>query len=367
MIKVCHLSSVHQPKDTRVFFKECRSLAAAGFDVTLVVRCDTVEVIDGVRFVPFVAYKNRFKRILLSPFRMLRVALKQKAKLYHFHDPELIPVGIWLRLFGKKVIYDVHEDVPKQILDKTYIKSRAVRRFISWCAKIVEKFGVLFFSQVVAATPDIGSNFKPKKTTVVRNVPLLKLIHSDIVPEVEKTKPVVVYGGVLSRMRGLKEIVQAMEHVGGRAELWLLGKWEREEMHEECKAQKGWEHVRTFGMKPQAEAYAIMKMADMGIVNFMPLANHVNALPNKIFEYMALSLPMVLSDFQYWRENFDRCALFADPKKPEEIAARIVEYLDNPPLGQEKGKHGRDLIESGFSWEKEEAILIDLYKKLLPN
>lgn len=366
MIRICHITSVHPATDTRVFFKECRSLAAAGFEVILVARSEggSYEV-DGVKIVAFERYKSRVKRILFSPFRMLRVALRQKASLYHFHDPELIIIGIWLRILGKRVIYDVHEDVPKQIMDKSWIKGWLTRKILSLSAKWLERFGVCFFSQVVAATPDIGGNFPQKKTTVVRNVPLLKLIHADIEVQVQKEKPVVVYGGVLSLIRGLKEMVEAMEYVGPRAELWLLGDWERREMLEACMAREGWKYVREFGHKPQAEAYAIMKQADVGIVNFMPLANHVNALPNKIFEYMALSLPMILSDFQYWRDNFNSCALFANPEKPEEIAARILEYLDNPGMREEKAKKGRELIVNGFSWEKEESILVNLYKRLL--
>jgi len=364
MIKICHLSSVHQPRDSRIFVKQCRSLAAAGYEVILVVPCEKSEVVDGVKFVPFRQINNRYIRILFSPFHMFWLALKQKASLYHFHDPELLPVGLCLRLLGKKVIYDVHEDVPKQVMEKTYLKPHALQRFVALCVKTLEQFGARVFSRVVTATPDIASNFPPENTTVVRNVPVLSFINTSVVTDLQKTKPVVIYGGVLSHERGLIEIVQAMEYVKDRAELWLAGIWAKERLREECEAEAGWQHVRMLGMMSQAEFYTIMKMADIGIVNFLPIPNHVCALPNKLFEYMALSLPMVLSNFPYWRENFEACALFADPNDPEEIAARILEYLDNPELRQEKGRNGLALIESGFSWENEENVLIDLYNTL---
>lgn len=379
MIRICHLSSVHPPFDTRIYFKECKSLASAGFDVTFIARSSTssgeLSLIPPaentpkgeVHIIPFYPYKNRFSRILLSPYRMLREALKQKASLYHFHDPELIPVGIMLRIAGKKVIYDVHEDFHKQIKDKPYLHNSFLKSFLSLSVLCLEKIGALFFNQIITATPSISLNFNPRKTNVVRNVPVLAMMGADVeaATDVVKEKPVVTYAGVLTRIRGIKEIIMAMDYVGPKAELWLLGKWESNAFYEECRSLEGWKYVHFLGQKPQEKVYAYMKLADIGLVNFYPLANHMEALPNKIYEYMALSLPMVLSHFPSWKDAFESCALFADPKNPMEIAQQIEALLDNPDLMQEKGRKGRELIETGFSWESEQERLIEIYKKIL--
>ena len=148
--RVAMLSSVHPPFDTRIFQKEARSLAAAGYDVTLVVPHERDEVVDGVRIVALPPAGSRLRRMLAAPSRVLRAALALRADVYHFHDPELIPVGLALKLLGKRVIYDIHEDVPKSILGKTYFRrgwcdrspprpgssSRAPpARSISWCSR----------------------------------------------------------------------------------------------------------------------------------------------------------------------------------------------------------------------------------------
>ncbi|GAB6162897.1 hypothetical protein JCM12298_20570 [Desulfothermus naphthae] len=109
-------------------------------------------------------------------WKLFRLALKEKADVYHFHDPELIPIGLILSLFGKKVIYDVHEDVPKQILIKDWIKSNSVRKFVSLFFKGFENLTCIFFSQIVAATPDIAKKFPAQKTITIRNFPILELI-----------------------------------------------------------------------------------------------------------------------------------------------------------------------------------------------
>ncbi|MCP4149683.1 MAG: glycosyltransferase family 4 protein, partial [bacterium] len=128
-IKVCHLTSVHPSRDTRILYKECQSLAAAGYDVTLIAKNEKKEEnVEGVKINSFPHIKNRILRVLMSPLRMYRIAVKQKANIYHFHDPELLITGLLLRIFTRsKVIYDIHEDYAKNIIDRKRIKFAVIR------------------------------------------------------------------------------------------------------------------------------------------------------------------------------------------------------------------------------------------------
>ena len=157
---VCHLTSVHPPFDTRIYHKECVSLCEAGYRVTLVAGGAEAETRNGITIVPFPRFNRRFFRILLSPIRMAFTALRLKAVLYHFHDPELMSTGILLRCLGKKVVYDVHEDVPKQILNKSWLGAPAVRKVVSVLAAAAEKTAACFCHALVAATPGIASKFR---------------------------------------------------------------------------------------------------------------------------------------------------------------------------------------------------------------
>lgn len=128
--KICILTSVHPVFDTRIFHKQAKTLAKAGYDVTLVVQHDRAETLKGVKILPLERPANRLSRMLKTTWQVWQKAIKQRAAIYHFHDPELIPVGLLLKLQGKKVIYDVHEDVPSQILTKHWI-AKPLRKTIA--------------------------------------------------------------------------------------------------------------------------------------------------------------------------------------------------------------------------------------------
>jgi glycosyltransferase involved in cell wall biosynthesis len=252
MKKVCVFSSVHPSFDTRIFHKEAKTLVQAGYDVTLIAQHNRNETVDGVKIIALPKPKNRFMRIFGLIWRPFYLVLYQHADIYHFHDPELIIVGIILRILGKKVIYDVHEDVPKQILNKDWLGNYQIRKFTAFIMNIIEQIGTFFFNRILVATFDIARRFPKNKTIILRNFPILKLIDSTTPANYKKNKPVIIYAGGLTKIRGIKEIIQAMEYVKGVAELWLLGKWESEKFKKECENLKGWKYTKYFGFKKLA-------------------------------------------------------------------------------------------------------------------
>src|SRR5690242_11419675 len=174
-MKVVHLSSGHRADEARVFRKECRTLARAGFDVTLIVPGDPdfhpagIDVVrDGVRTITVARPATRLQRLAVTPLAIFAKGLRQKGSLYHFHDPELIPMGFLLRALGKRVVYDVHEDFPRDILIKEWIP-RVLRRPVAAVMAAIEWVAGRTFSGIVAATPVIAARFPPARVALVQN------------------------------------------------------------------------------------------------------------------------------------------------------------------------------------------------------
>ena len=194
---------------------------------------------------------------------------------------------------------------------------------------------------------------------------ILRLIDSAKPAKVEKKRFILIYAGGLTKIRGILELINAMNYINECAELWLLGLWESEKFRKECEALNGWKFTKYLGFLKQEIVYSYFKIADIGIVNFLPVPNHLNSMPNKPFEYMACSLPIIMSNFTLWKKTFKDCALFANPKDPKDIANKINIFLNNEKLRKSFGNNGRKLIEDKYSWEKEENKLLRIYDKLL--
>tara|TARA_B110000240_G_scaffold196022_1_gene246971 strand:+ start:1348 stop:2463 length:1116 start_codon:yes stop_codon:yes gene_type:complete len=370
MTKVCHISTAHPPFDVRIFHKECVSLAKAGFDVSLVVTHDKEEIVKGVKIVPLPVSKGRFHRMFIKTNLAFYRALKTKAKIFHFHDPELIFVGIFLRILGKKVIYDMHELVYHQIKDKEWVGKLWFRNVIASIYLRFEKISVSFFNQIVLAEAGYMTYIKEKyssrinKFTLARNYPMINLIEQTSALSIDKKgKSIIVYAGGLTKVRGIKEACESMLYIDSPVEFWLLGWWESEEFKNECLSIS--DKIKYIGLLKMEEVYGYYKSADIGLATLYPTENHMTSMPVKSFEYMACYLPMIISDFEYWKKEFKDVATFVNPYDPAEIAKKLNKMLQDPERNKALGIKGNSLVKEKYSWEEEAKTLVTLYKTIL--
>lgn len=367
MNKIVHLTSAHGPFDVRIFHKECKSLAAAGYDITLIVPhdCDTSSGGVNIRSVPRLTGRlNRMTRTVLAVYR---VALRERADVYHFHDPELMPAGLLLKLTGAKVIFDVHEDYYASIKDKLWI-NRFLRQAVAIGFRCVETVHCAAFDRVAAATPAIATRYKPAKTRLVQNFPWREeLSHGDNSSQSDRG-PIALYAGLIDRRRCLEEMVQAAAIVNEtrEAKVILAGPSSPED-NKFLAAATTQGYVEYLGVLGRAELATQMARARMGLVLFYPIQNHVNAQPNKLFEYMSAGLPVVASAFPLWREIVEghKCGLVVDPLSPREIAQAIAWILDHPAEAEEMGRNGRQAVAKIYNWESEAVGLVSMYRELL--
>ena len=369
MKRIAHLSSAHEATDVRIFVKQCSSLAAAGYDVTLIALADADCVKNGVQVRALKqSAGGRLGRMLLTSLDVLRKAWRCRADVYHFHDPELMPVGAFLRLTGARIIYDVHEDLPKQILSKSWIPM-ILRKPTALALDVMERLTARFVcTRIVAATPSIAQRFPSEKTCAVQNSPIIdELMPTGQSVPMKERPPHVVYAGNITAIRGIREMVMAMERVEtAGARLILAGEFNERSLEEQVRALAGWRRVEFRGWLDRPGIARLLGEARAGLVVLRPEPNYVTAYPIKLFEYMSASLPVIASDFPLWRSIIEgaRCGLVVDPQDPTATAAAIDWILAHPEEADAMGQRGREAVVTTHNWAAEENKLLAMYRNL---
>ncbi len=361
MMKVAHITSVHPQNDNRIFYKECTTLANNGYEVVLIVAGEKSRNVDGIEIIGYEkASGGRVKRVVqTSFFRMIKVCNEVDADVYHFHDPELMFVGLYLKARGKRVIYDVHENNPASMLSKPYIKSKVLRLLLSKVFDMVEQVSAKFFDALVTARPDITKRFKHKNIITLRNFPLLPNLVEEKSLKIEKNKPSVIYVGGMSKIRGINELLDAFESLD-EYELWLLGPIIERTLKE--RIEKGCKNVKYLGIVEAYEVFEYINKADIGIITFLSVPNHLNTLATKPFEYMACGKSMIMSNFEYWKETFKDSSLYVNPSNPKEITSSVKKIFKDELLMDNMGKLNKRLANNKYNWKKESQKLLTLYK-----
>lgn len=364
-MKIIHFCSSHSRYDTRVFKKICRSLAKL-HDVTYICaegnnppseKIDNVYLIDIGR-----KKKTKVQRYITTPPKLFLRALKEKADIYHIHDPELIIWGLLLKLFKKKVIIDCHELYLDQILDRGYIRYIKYPVFFIWW--LFERIAIPFFDSVICATDRIFNHFiKLNKSTYrIYNYPLLEEFEQNPFRTLNQNKRKgLIYLGGISSERGIRNIVKAMDYID--EDLHLVGPFVDENFRHELMKLDGWKKVIWHGPQDRINSINLLYQAKIGVINFLPKKNHTEALPNKIFEYLAAGLYVCASDFKYWRDFFQSAESidFADPNNPEALAQTINSSLKKIDTStSDKAK----FFAQNHSWHSEEKKILEIYSKL---
>ena len=367
-MKVAHLSTAHGAGDTRIMEKEAGSLLRAGWDVVAILAHHTSETIGGIRVVGVPRQKRRLARATVGALRTMLAALREKPDVYHFHDPELIPVGLLLRVLGKKVVYDVHETNSETVEYKTYIP-KTIRPLVAWLIRNLELTASKHFSGIVAATPKIGDQFKELQTprVTVQNFPKLNPELSSA--PLRNRSCAAIYAGVISEPRGLMTMVDAMSLLPESLAVHLiLAGPMTPAARANAGARPGWKRVKEIGPFRPAALPELLSGARVGLVLFHPMSNHLESYPTKMFDYMAAGLPVIASDFPLWRSIMadHDCGLLVDPLSPTAIANAIEYLLTNEEAAETMGERAREMVWTTYNWETEERKLVAFYDKLLP-
>ena len=365
--RVVHLTSVHIRYDTRIFIKMCSSLVKGGFDVSLIVADGKGnEIKNDVKIYDVGAItSSKILRMINTVDRVFKKAKEIDGDIYHLHDPELLRVGLKLKKLGKKVIFDSHEDIPRQILSKSYLNIY-LKKIVSVIFSLYQTYVCKKFDYVIAATPHIRDLF------IKKNIPSLDINNFPIIGELAKgaswsdKRDEICYIGGVSRIRGIKELVESMIYTS-KVKLNLGGSCSEKNFEKELKSSTGWLRVKYLGFLKRDEVANILMKSKAGMVTLLPAPSYIDSLPVKMFEYMSAGLPIIASSFPLWKEIVEghNCGICVNPNDPKEIASAITFIINHPNEAEKMGKNGRKVVVEKYNWANEEDKLFKIYKILI--
>ncbi len=367
-MKIVHMTTVHDPFDIRIFYKQCRSLARMGHSVTLIAAHDRDELVEGVTIKALPAVKGRLRRIFCQVRRAYRLALQEKADIYHFHDPELSVAALALKRKGmKRIVYDVHEDYYSLIKIKGYLP-RPLRTIIAAVFCRLERMLTRGFAKVLAEKYYRDSY--PDGVTVL-NYPAADLLKLPLQkPHSEKLQ--LIYTGNITADRGALAHARTLTYLD-QARVYLIGKCDPDFAEELYRvAGSGSDRLTIVGkgrFVPFSEITAFYARGGWtaGLALFPPNDHYVKKELTKFFEYMGAGIPVVCSDFPAWKNLFEQtgAGICVDPLDENKIKEALTFLFSNQDQAQQMGRKGRASVQDQFKWENEALKLERFYGELL--
>ena len=370
MFRVVHLTTVHEATDNRIVFKECGSLADAGFHVTLVAYGTAESLPPKVKFVSLGTRPGRVVRLLKSLFPVFRILMRVRPHILHVHDPELIPVGACAAVLSRvRFVYDAHENFVDQVASKPYLGK--------WASKLVEVFARALMriakataSAIVVANPHQVGSSKPALECAVFNFPREIDLLGDDAPAWDQRPLNIGYVGAIGEERGVFGMLDSVLLLNGpkSVRLQLAGPIWPPSLITELEQHPGWKYTDYHGTLNRDDVKKFLCEIRVGLVPHHATPNLAHGYPTKAFEYMAASIPVVgtkgILDLEELIEA-SSCGLVSRSPNGADLAETIEEVLSAPVRAVEMGTCGRRALEERYSWSSQAMNLCWLYRRLL--
>jgi len=372
------VTSIHPDFDSRIW-KHAKCVAAEGHTVHIVCPWDVKlnETRDGVIFHPFRRVQHRWQRPFLIPLRLLTVLRKLYSDLdiVHFHDIDLLP---WMVVTARKmkVIYDVHENYPDEMLIRHWIP-KFLRRPLYFAVRSTQRWLSNRIKNLVFVVPSQNDDFDLRRCRriFIYNYASRELM-SAAADDYLRRQPVILFPGAQNQLTGTWPLLLAAKEVCAQhpdVEFRLSDRFTSRQFRDKVVCQiREWRLEDRIKLLPTIPSYRMPEMLNAATIGVVPderLPQQTKAIPRKLFEYMAAGLPIVVSDLPFLESvvNEHHCGLTARPEEPATFAEAILKLLRDPQLAADMGRAGQRAFESHFSWESQIPRLMEFYEDIITD
>jgi len=375
-IKVCHFSSVHSIIDTRVFHRECVSLAKL-YDITFIGIGDFTGIRNDVKIIGIKKPNSHITRILFTIWKVFSEAIKTNSELYHIHDAEMIPFAIILSIFGKKVIYDIHENTKEDILLKPWIPGTiksilpsvydciliAASRFMHFIIVIYDKKYLPIFHA-----------YKENYSLIQNFSPIEEMKRFRVEPRTVLPGNHLFYIGMIKDMyydfNKLIDAVYFLKNENFLVYVHCVGYFGARTNHDFAE-NKNWEFVKDqihfYGYLDLDTAYRISMQCRAGMCLKDQPESMMVSHERKFFEYLTIGLPSIFCDKEIYQDVNSRynVGLSVNLQDSLQIAGALKQIFSNDGFLDTLASNCIKAAEEEFNWESQEQILFNTYSKLL--
>lgn len=296
-------------------------------------------------------------------------------------DLPMAIAGIWAGKRNKiPVIFDMAEDYLAMIWDIWRSKKFKGLNYIvrnPYLAKLVEKYAFNNTDHILVVVDEAkgvvlrgGGNIK--KVTIIGNTPSLELFSNLETPmdntfEYIKERFSVIYTGGIQMGRGLQDVIDAIPEIVKKIPEFLFvvvgDGYATEQLQKKIQAKNLQDHVFWAGWVEHQKVYDYINACKVGIIPHV-VSDHVNTtIPNKIFDYMVLGLPVIATNSFPMKRILDeeRCGLTFESGNPSDLARAIIGIYNN---NNEYGQNAINAIKKKYNWENEETKLLQVIEKV---
>ncbi len=370
---ICHITSMHEWNDDRIYERACRMLVRLGHQVTLIATADEDRDENGVQLLS-IRQRSGWKRRVFSSREAYQRALALDADIFHFHDPDLMPWMNRLAAKGRKVVMDVHENYEARFY--MWGLPGFLARLGAWIFRKYELDSVKSYAGLVPVSGSVKRLFdgKERDCAIVQNVPAPENLE-DMDLSFEKEEAIVVYtSGTHSNARNCMETVEAMPEVlrvFPNTIFRFVGRYEPADFKQELERRaielKVNDNLELLDMLPWKENFKRTAQAQIGCVFYEDNPNNRVTIPNRLFEYMYCKLAVIGHDFTELRSIIteSNCGVLVDSSNSKNIASKLIELIENPILLNDYGLNGHLSISRKYNFKSQCNNMVQLYERIL--
>ena len=370
-MKICIVAPISTFDNIRVFHKEAKSLVKYGYSIVYFSRINKSQTVSNISVKKVPSFKIRYLSFVYLPILFFRL-LTEEADVYQLHNPDTLLLGFGLKLLGKKVIYDTHENFKFRTLMRDWLP-KWLRPLIAKIIFGLEKRAAHKFDGTIVTQEDMVEIFG-EKAVFLPNAPIVKgemVEQANLLSQKVEICPCfrAIYIGGLSMDRGLFTMINAMgalsKHI--KARLWLIGPEPKKKELLHIEQLPGWRYVDYLGCKSLTDTWAYLPKSDVGLAVLSDKGDYPFSSANKLYEYQAFALPFIASNFYKWRQQLEKenAGIFITPDSEEELVTALLKLASNKDLAIEMGQNGKNFVQTQFNWGIEEKKLISLYETIL--